>query len=71
MRWVSMAEQPPTSLRAPGVLLSVLWSGVGAIGGGSSGNMFSRVMNQVSPSGSPTDESGFDICQENANCPNA
>jgi hypothetical protein len=29
------------------------------------------VMNHVSPSGSPTDKSGFDRCQENATCPNA
>ena len=36
-----------------------------------SGNMFSGVMNYPSPSGSPTDESGFGGCQENATCPNA
>ena len=42
-----------------------------AIGLWSSGNVFSGVMNHASPSGSPTDESVFGGCQENATCPNA
>ena len=29
------------------------------------------VMNHASQSGSPTDESGFGRCQDNATCPNA
>jgi hypothetical protein len=36
-----------------------------------SGNTFSGVMNHGSPSGSPTDKSGFGRCHENATCPNA
>uniref|UniRef100_A0A673XLB6 ATP-dependent DNA/RNA helicase DHX36 n=1 Tax=Salmo trutta TaxID=8032 RepID=A0A673XLB6_SALTR len=36
----------------------------------SSGKSFSGVMNHASPSGSPTDKSGFGGCQENATCPN-
>jgi hypothetical protein len=69
MKWVSMAEQPHTSLRS----LSAGWSGVklSAIGVWNSGNMFSGVINHASPSGSPTDESGFGVCQKNATCPNA
>ena len=73
MKWVSMAEQPHTSLRSPCAMPSVGWSGVRltAIGLWSSGNAFSGVMNYASPSGSPTGESGFGRCQENATCPNA
>jgi hypothetical protein len=37
----------------------------------SRGNTFSAVMNHTSPSGSPTDTSGFGNCQENATCPTA
>ena len=61
MKWVSMAEQPHTSLRSPCAIPSVGWSGVKltAIGLRSSGNAFSGVMNHDSPSGSPTDESEF------------
>ena len=46
------------------------WSGVKLISIGlwSSGNSFSGVMTHASPSGSPTDESGFDGCQENVWC---
>lgn len=33
--------------------------------------VFSGVMHQSSPSGRPTDESGFGDCQENSTCPNA
>ena len=72
MKWVSMAEQPYTSLRSPCTMSSVGWSGVkiAAIGLWSSENSFSGVMNHASPSGSPTDEFGFGGCQENASCPN-
>jgi hypothetical protein len=47
---------------------SVSWSGVkfATIGLWSSGNVFSGVKNHASPSGSPTDKSGFGGCQENA-----
>ena len=64
MKWVSMAEQPPTSLRSC-TMPSIGWSGVklAAIGLWSSGNVFSAVINHASPSGSPTDESGFGGCQ--------
>ncbi|KAK6292537.1 hypothetical protein J4Q44_G00371210 [Coregonus suidteri] len=63
MKWVSMAEQPHTSLRSPCAMPSVGWSGVklATIGFWSSGNTFSGVMNHASPSGSLTDESGFGI----------
>jgi hypothetical protein len=46
-------------------MLNIDWSGVklDAIG-----LAFSGVMNHASPSGSPTDESGFGRCQENATC---
>ena len=46
------------------------WSGVklAVIRLWSSGNAFSGVMNHASPSGSPTDKSGFGGCQENATC---
>jgi hypothetical protein len=73
MKWVSMAEQLHTSLRSPYALPSVGWSGVKlfTIGLWSSGNRFSGVMNHASPSGSPTDKSGFGGSQENATCPNA
>uniref|UniRef100_UPI00358E1596 protein FAM83B-like n=1 Tax=Myxine glutinosa TaxID=7769 RepID=UPI00358E1596 len=66
MKWVSMAEQPHTSRRSPCAMPSVGWSGVKltAIGLWSSGNAFSGVMKHASPSGSPTDESGFGGCQE-------
>ena len=66
MKWVSMAEQPHTSLRSPCAMPSVGWSGVklAAIGLWSSGNTFSVVMNQTS-------QSGFGRCQENATCPKA
>jgi hypothetical protein len=66
---VSMAEQLHTSLRSPCAMPSIGWSGVklAAIGLWSSGNLFSGVMNHASPS----DESGFGGCQENATCPNA
>ena len=72
MKWVSMAEHAYTSLRSPFVMPNVGWSGVKpvAIGFWSSGNLFSEVMNHASPSGSPTDKSGFGVGQENATCPN-
>jgi hypothetical protein len=72
MKWVSMAEQPHTSLRSPCEMPSVGWSGVkhAAIGLWSSGNTLSGVLNHVSPSGNPTDESGYGAYQENTNCPN-
>jgi hypothetical protein len=49
---------------------SVGWSGakLTAIGLWSSGNAFSGGMNHASSSGSPTDESGFGGCEENATC---
>ena len=52
---------------------NVGWSGVklAAIGHWSSGKVFSGVMNQASPSGSPMDKSGFVGCQDNATCANA
>ena len=61
MKWVSMAEQLYTSLRAPGSMPSVGYSDVklAAIELWSSGNGFSGVMNHDSPSSSPTDKSGF------------
>jgi hypothetical protein len=54
-------------------MLSIGWSGVklATIELWSSGNMFSRVMNHGSPSGSLTDKSGFGGCQENTTCLNA
>ena len=72
MKWVSMAEQPHTSLTSPCTMPSVSWSGVklAAVGLWSSGNILSGVINHASPSGSPKDESGFSGCQENATCPN-
>ena len=73
MKWVSMALQPHTSLRKPCAMLSIVWSGVtpASIGLWSSGNVFYGVINHTSPSGSPTDKSGFGGCQENATCSNA
>ena len=73
MKWVSMAEQPHTSLRSPCTIPSIGWSGVKltAIGLWSSGNTFSGVMNYASPSGSPMDETGFGRLQENTTSPNA
>ena len=65
MKWVSMAEQPHTSLRSPSAMPSVGWSGVKLT---TIGNALSGVMNHASPSGSPTDESGFGGCKENATC---
>ena len=46
MKWVSMAEQPHTSLTSPCTMPSVGWSGVklAAIGFWSSGNAYSGVM---------------------------
>ena len=72
MKWVSMAEQPHTSLRSSYAMPSVGWSGVKltAIGLWSSGNALSGVMNHASPSGSAMDESGFGGYQENTTCPN-
>ena len=60
MKWVSMAEQPHTSLRSTRAMPSIGWSGVKltAIGLWSSGNTFSGVLNHASPSGNPTDEFG-------------
>ena len=68
-----MAEQSHTSLRSTCAMPSVGWSDVklAAIGLWSSGNVFSGVMNYASTSGSPTDESGFGGCLENATSPNA
>ena len=68
-----MAEHQHTSLRSSCAMPSIGWSGVklAAIELWSSGNAFSGVMNPASPSGSPTDKSGFGGCQENASCPNA
>jgi hypothetical protein len=47
MKWVSMAEQPHTSLRSPCAIPSISWNGdkLAAIGLWSSGNTFSGVMN--------------------------
>ena len=61
MKWVSMAEQLHTRLRSPCAMPNVGWSVVKltAIGLWMSGNAFSGVMNHASPSGSPTDDSGF------------
>jgi hypothetical protein len=52
---------------------SVGWRGVklATIGLWSPIKVFSGVMNLASPSGSPTDESGFGGFQDNATCPNA
>ena len=71
MKWVSMVEQPHTSLKSTCAMPSISWSGVklSAIGLLRSGNVFSGVMNHTSPSGSPTDESEFD--QENTTCSSA
>ena len=68
-----MDEQPHTSLRSPSAIASVGWSGakLPAIGLWISGNAFSGVMTHASSSGSRTDESGFEGCQDNATCPNA
>jgi hypothetical protein len=73
MKWVSVAEQPHTSLRSPCAMPSVGWSGVkfATIGLWNSGNEISGVLNHASTSGSPTDKSEFGGCQENATCPNA
>jgi hypothetical protein len=73
MKGVSMAVQPHTSLYSPSAMPSVGWSGVklDATGLRSNGNAFSAVTYHVSPSSSPTDTSGFGVCQENATCPNA
>jgi hypothetical protein len=59
-----------TSLRSTCAMATVGWSGIklAAIGLRSNGNALSGVMNNASPSGSPTDESGFGGCQENATC---
>ena len=65
MKWVSLAQQPHTSLRSPCSMPSVCWSGVNLA---AIGNAFSGVMNHASPSGSLTDESGFGECQEKATC---
>jgi hypothetical protein len=48
----------------------VSWSGVklAAIGLWSRGKAFSGVMNHASLSGSPTDKSVFDRCEENTTC---
>ena len=50
MKWVSMAEQPHTSLRSPCAMPSVGWSGakLTSIGFWSRGNVFSGVMNHAS-----------------------
>ena len=66
MKWVSMAEQPQTSLRSPCAMPSVSWTGVklATIVLRSKGNAFSGVMNHASPAGSLTDESGFGSCQD-------
>ena len=69
MKWVSMAEQPRTSLRSPCSMPSVDWSGVKLVAIGLSGYGFSGVMNHVSTSGSLTDKYEFGGCQENATCP--
>ena len=73
MKWVSMAEQPHTSLRSPCAMPNIGWSGVKltSIGLWSIGNTVSGVMNHASSSGSPTDKSGFSGCQENTTCSNA
>jgi hypothetical protein len=57
MKWVSMAEKPHIRLRSPCAMPSIGWSGVKlvAIGLCRIGNVFSGVMNHVSPSGSQTD----------------
>ena len=65
MKWVSMAEQPHTSLRSPCAILSVGWSGVklAVIGLWSSGNAFSGVINHASPFGIPMANSfGHVVC---------
>ena len=73
MKWVSMAEQPHTSIRSPCAMPNVGWSGVklAAIDLWNSGNAFFGRLNPASPAGSLTAESGFGGCQENATCPNA
>ena len=65
-----MAKQRHTGLRSPCAMPSVGWSGVKVttIGLWSSGNAFSGVMNHASPSGSPTEKSGFGGYQENTTC---
>jgi hypothetical protein len=65
MKWVSMAEQPHTSLRSPCAMPSAGWSGVklAAIASWNSRNAFSGVMNHTSPSGSLSVKSGFGGCQ--------
>jgi hypothetical protein len=68
MKWVSMTLGLCAAPRSPYAMPSVGWSSVNLI---AFGNTFSGVMNHASPSGSPTDESGFGGCQENATCPNA
>ena len=64
MKWLSVAEQPRTSLRSPCAMPSVVWSAVklAAIGLWSSGNACSGVMNHASPSGRPKDKSGIGGC---------
>jgi hypothetical protein len=66
LKWVSMAEQPHTSLISPCIMPSVSWSvvKVTTIGLWSTGNTFFGVLNHTSPSGSPTDESEFGVCQK-------
>jgi hypothetical protein len=73
MKWVSMAEQPHTSLRSSCLMPSIGWSGIkfADIGLWSSGNTFAGVMNYTSPSGSPMDKSGLADVRKNATCPNA
>ena len=58
---------------SPCVMPSVGWSSVKltAILLWRSGNAFAGEMNHASPPGSPTEESGFGGCQENATCLNA
>jgi hypothetical protein len=73
MTWVFMGKQPHTSLRSLCIMPNVGESGVklAAIELWSSRNAFSGGMNQASPSGSPTNKSGFGRSQENTTCPNA
>ena len=73
MKWVSMAEQPITSLRSPCAMPSVGWSWCKACHQWPLEQWKSVLWSEyhASPSGSPTDESGFGGCQENATCPNA
>jgi hypothetical protein len=63
------AHNPKNTMRNA----SVSWNGVklAAVGLWRSGNAFSGMKNHISPTGSLTDKSAFEGCQENATFPNA